>query len=225
MQIAIDGPVAAGKSTVAKRLAQRLEFLYIDTGAMYRAVTLMAERGEIPMDDEAALVDLIGRIEIEVRMPTDDERDGRLSTVLVDGEDVSHAIRRGSVNRDVSKVAALALVREALVPLQQEIAKGQSVVMEGRDITYHVLPQATLRIFLTAPEEVRIERYYHSRSARERGLDKAEVAGWLKERDYQDWHRKASPLRITEGVWQLDTRDMNVEEVVEAIIRRVGKLE
>jgi cytidylate kinase len=220
-QIAIDGPVAAGKSTVARKLAEHLGFVYVDTGAVYRAVTLAAQREGFEMTDEEALVELAKRLDIDVRMPEGEEKDGRLSTVSLNGEDVSWKIRGGNVTRDVPMVAAMPQVREVLVAMQQRIARGKNVVMEGRDITYVVLPEADLKIYLDASEEVRIERYFQSRTAKDRGLSKEDVATWLMERDYTDKNRAASPLKIVPGVWQLDCSELSIDEVVETIAKRV----
>lgn len=223
-QIAIDGPVAAGKSTVAVKLAKKLGFVYVDTGAMYRAVALAAMRLGYRMDDEAMLADLVEKLEIDVRLPEANENDGRISTVLLNGEDVSLEIRSKLVSENVATVAALPRVREALVPKQQLIAEDRDVVMEGRDITYVVLPQADLKIFLTAQEGVRIQRYHEKMMTTNGGLTLEKAADMLKARDELDTNRVASPLKIVEGVWVLDTSEMTIEEVVETIARRVGEM-
>jgi cytidylate kinase len=223
-QIAIDGPVAAGKSTVARQVAERLGFVYVDTGAIYRALTLAAQRRGIAVNDEVTMTTLAHEVEIDVRLPNQDEQDGRQSTVTLDGEDVSWQIRKGKVNRDVAIVAALPQVRGVLVPLQQRIARGKDVVMEGRDITYVVLPDADIRIFLDAAEDVRVERYFHGRRAQEKGWSREEVRAWLQERDETDRNRHASPLKQVPGVWVLDTSGMTLEEVVSMIVRRVEEL-
>ena len=149
-QIAIDGPVAAGKGTVSRLLAQKLGFLYVDTGAMYRATALLAIRHEIDLNDEDKVVAILKKSKLEMRNPLPpDEIDGRLTTVILDGEDVSWAIRTQECSEGSSKVAVLKKLRKVLVAKQQEIAKSQDVVMEGRDITFRVLPEADLKIFLT----------------------------------------------------------------------------
>lgn len=222
--IAIDGPVAAGKSTVSRRLAEKLGFLYIDTGAMYRAVTLAAQQQHLDINDEASLKELISQINLQVRLPTNDEQDGRQSTVLLDGTDVSWDIRKGAVNRDVATVAALPKVREALVPVQQRIAAGQNVVMEGRDITYVVLPKAQLKIYLDATMDVRVWRYQQARSSSEHTITQQEAKTWLQERDDTDKHRSASPLKIVPGVWVLDSTNLTIEQVVDQIADRANNL-
>lgn len=223
-QIAIDGPVAAGKSTVAKKLAQALHFIYVDTGAMYRAVALVALRREVDVAQEEALVHLVTELSIDIHLPVGKEKDGRLSTVWVDGEDVSWKIRSESVSCVVAKVAALPRVREALVPKQQAIAGDRNVVMEGRDTTYVVLPQADLKIFLDASVEERIKRYYALLLSQKVSVSHGEAALWLKERDELDKNRAASPLKIVPGVWVLDSTHLTVDAVVSLIMKRVGEL-
>lgn len=220
-QIAIDGPVAAGKSTVARELSKATEFVYVDTGAMYRAVTLQAMRRGLSLEDESELVALVRGMEIDVRAPEGEEKDGRLSTVLVDGEDVSWAIRESKVSARVATVAAMPRVREVLVPKQRQIAHKSPVVMEGRDITYVVLPDADLKIYLTASEEVRIERYFRMLSEKDKGITREYAEQILKERDELDASRETSPLRVVPGAWVLDTSKLTVMQVVEMIVSRV----
>lgn len=224
VQIAIDGPVAAGKSTVARELAKKTKYVYVDTGAMYRAVTLAALESETSVEDEDALVALVRGMNIDVRSPIGSEIDGRLSTVLVDGKDVSWDIRTAEVSGSVAKVAAMPRVREVLVPKQRKIALEQDVVMEGRDITYVVLPDAELKIYLTANEEVRIDRWFEMMKSKDENLSKEEASELLKKRDELDTTREASPLRIVPGAWVLDTSEMTVEQVVDTIIERVKEV-
>lgn len=223
-QIAIDGPVAAGKSTTARLLADKLGFTYVDTGAMYRAVTLMALEQKVALNDESALVALVKEVDFDVRLPQTNEQDGRLSTVTINGRDVSLEIRQKHISENVHLVASLSRVREALVPKQQAIAATRDVVMEGRDITYVVLPQAQLKIFLDAREEVRIERYYQMLLAKNPQLTESE-AGWLlRERDALDRNRAASPLKIVEGVWHYDSSGKTIEQVVDEISTAVNEM-
>ena len=223
-QIAIDGPVAAGKSSVARELAKKLDFVYVDTGAMYRAVTLKALDNGIAIGNEDELVQLVRGMEIDVRVPFSDEKDGRLSTVLMDGRDVSWEIRTPRVSEAVATVAGLPRVREVLVEKQRKIALLRKVVMEGRDITYVVLPEADLKIYLTANEKVRIERYFQMLSAKDSKITRLEARQILKDRDELDITREASPLRIVKDAWVLDTSEMNIEEVVQIIAEKVGGL-
>ncbi len=224
-QIAIDGPVAAGKSTVARELAKKLNFVYVDTGAMYRAITLLVLEKGIAINDESAIVDLLKKTKIDVRSPRGEEIDGRLSTVLLNGKDVSWEIREPRVGAKVAKVASLPKVREVLVEKQREIAAERKVVMEGRDITYVVLPQADLKIFLTAREEVRIERYFLKMKANNPDLTKEQARELLLQRDKLDKTRKTSPLKIVEGAWVLDTSDLSIPEVVDKIVEKVKEKE
>jgi cytidylate kinase len=223
-QIAIDGPVASGKSTTARLLADKLGFTYVDTGAMYRAITLVALERQIDLTDEQALTKLVHEVAIDVRFPQSDERDGRLSTVLIDGRDVSWDIRKANINENVHLVASLPLVREALVVKQQAIAQARDVVMEGRDITYVVLPEAQLKIFLDANESVRIERFYLMLKSKNHQIVKEDAANLLRERDELDRNREASPLKIVEGVWHYDSSGKTIEEVVDEISARVTEM-
>ncbi len=220
-QIAIDGPVAAGKSTVARELSKRLGFVYVDTGAMYRAVTLAAQRAGVGLDDEAGLTRLVEALDIDVRMPVGDELDGRLSTVLLAGEDVSWQIRAPEVSAGVAVVAAKQKVREVLVGKQRKIAEDRDVVMEGRDITYVVLPHADLKIFLSASEEVRVLRYYTMLTQKNSEISMEEARELLVARDKLDTTRETSPLKVVADAWVVDTSTMSIEEVVETIAERV----
>jgi cytidylate kinase len=223
-QIAIDGPVASGKSTTARLLADKLVFTYVDTGAMYRAITLAALERHIYLKDESALVELVDELPIDVRFPETQERDGRLSTVLLDGRDVSWDIRKPNINENVHLVASLPRVREALVVKQQAIAQARDVVMEGRDITYVVLPDAQLKVFLDAKESVRIERFYRMLRSKNQDITEEDAASLLRERDELDRNREASPLKIVEGVWHYDSSGKTIEQVVEEISQRVSEL-
>ncbi len=223
-QMAIDGPVAAGKGTVAKLVATRLGFLYVDTGAMYRTVALLALRQGIDPSVESQVVKILAGTRIELRSPLDSEKDGRLSTVLLNGQDVSWQIRTREVSEAASKVAAHPSVRQYLVEQQQAIAHGADVVMEGRDITYRVLPDAQLKIYLTASEEVRAARRQFQFQEKGEQMSLEQVLSDLRIRDKRDKERGADPLKIVEGAWVLDTSKLGLEEVVEQIMQRVHQL-
>lgn len=223
-QVAIDGPVAAGKSTVARELAVDTDFVYVDTGAMYRAVTLAAGERGISLDDEDSLVELVEQLDIDVRSPRGEEKDGRLSTVVVNGKDVSWEIRGEGVSAVVAKVASYPRVREVLVPKQRAIASDRDVVMEGRDITYVVLPEADLKIYLTASEDVRVKRYHEKLGEYEEDLTEERAREMLMERDELDMTREASPLRIEPDAWVLDTSKMTIAEVVGTIAGRIREI-
>lgn len=224
-QIAIDGPVAAGKGTISRLLAQQLGFLYVDTGAMYRATALLALREGINLDDEDRVVALLEKSKLEMRNPLPPkETDGRLTTVILDGEDVSWAIRTQKCGDGSSKVAVLPKLRRVLVKKQQEIAASQNVVMEGRDITFRVLPDANLKIFLTASIEARAERRHTQYLSKGVNISIEEVIQEIKERDERDMQRDTDPLHIVPDAWVIDTSNLEIEEVVKLIADKVTSL-
>lgn len=220
--IAIDGPVAAGKGTISRLVADRLGFLYVDTGAMYRVTAWLGLEHNVPWDDEAALVELIEKTTIEMRNPSSTEKDGRLTTVIVNGEDVSWKIRTEEVSKGASIVAAHPDVRKILVEKQKLVAKGQNVVMEGRDITYAVLPQAQLKIYLTAGETVRARRRHLQLLTKGTNISFEEVYTQLLKRDELDMNRTTDPLKIVPSAWVIDTSDLSIEHVVELIVAKVA---
>jgi len=224
-QIAMDGPVAAGKGTVARLTAQRLNLLYVDTGAMYRVTALLALRNNISFEDENALVKIIQASKMEMRNPTDAEKDGRLTTVLLNGEDVSWEIRTEKVSANSSKVAALKMVRQELVKKQQAIATAQNVVMEGRDITFRVLPDAQLKIFLTASDETRAKRRQAELQSKGQDVTFEEVYKDLVERDKRDMERAVDPLHITKDAWVIDTSELSINEVVDLIVSKAQNVQ
>lgn len=223
-QIAIDGPVAAGKSTVAKILAERLGFLYVDTGAMYRAVALKAQRECIQWVIEEEVISLLSTLNLELDKPNGNESDGRLVTVLLDGEDVSQIIRSSDIAEGASIVSSYEAVREVLVTMQQNIASGENVVMEGRDIGSVVLPKAQLKIYLDADQSERVARKFQDLI--DKGFDekKNKVKEDLVKRDTREMTRTVTPLKPAKDAWILDSTGKSVEEVVEEIMERVGEL-
>jgi CMP/dCMP kinase len=225
LQIAIDGPVAAGKGTVARLVAERLNITYIDTGAMYRVAGLLATRAGVSWEDEMGVASLAERAKIELRQPQGEEKDGRLITVIVDGEDVSWKIRTEEASKGSSAVAKLAKVREVLVQKQQDMAKTQSVIMEGRDITFRVLPEADLKIYLTASPEERAKRRHKELQMRGEDVTYEAVLDDLKKRDAQDMGRKVDPLQVVPGAWVLVTDRKTIEQVVREIEDRVRQLQ
>ncbi|MDO4621682.1 MAG: (d)CMP kinase [Eubacteriales bacterium] len=212
-QIAIDGPAGAGKSTIARKVSAELGFIYVDTGAMYRAMGLFFLDRKIDSRDlekvKASLDDAV--IELEIV-------DG-VQHVILNGEDVSTRIRTEEAGMMASAVSAIGEVREKLVSMQQQIAASRSIVMDGRDIGTVVLPHAPLKIFLTAGVMVRAERRYKELLAKGQEPDLAAIAADIEKRDHQDMTRAVSPLKQAEDAILLDTSDMNIEEVTEAIIR------
>lgn len=216
--IAIDGPVAAGKGTVSRLVADRLGFLYVDTGAMYRVAALLGIKAGVDLQDESTLVKLVGDANIEMRNPTSQEKDGRLTTVLVDDEDVSWEIRTEKVGQGASIVAAHPKIRQVLVKKQQQIAANQNVIMEGRDITHKVLPQAQLKIYLTGGETIRAKRRHLQLLTKGQDVSFEEVFTQLLERDQRDMNRKTDPLKIIPEDWVIDSSDFLIEQVVELIV-------
>ncbi|MEA3407176.1 MAG: (d)CMP kinase [Chloroflexota bacterium] len=219
--IAIDGPAAAGKSTIGSLLAQRLGYLYFDTGVMYRAVTWAALDRGIPIEDEMAVTRLAWTLRIEVVPPTED--DGRQYTVLADGRDITWAIRTPEVNRYVSPVSAYPGVRMALTQQQRRIGASGGVVMVGRDIGTVVLPQAQVKIYLDATVEERARRRHLEVLERGEASDYEEVLEDLRRRDRIDSTREQAPLRVAEDAVVVDSTDKCIEEVVarvEAVVRQ-----
>lgn len=223
-QIAIDGPVAAGKGTVASLLAKKLNFTYIDTGAMYRMSALLAERNNIAFDDEEKIVKLAQAAHMDMHAPVEEEKDGRLTTVLLNDEDVSWLIRTEKVSAGSSAVAVLPNLRKTLVKKQQEIASNKDVVMEGRDITYRVLPNADIKIYLTANDIVRSRRRHMQNLMKGFDVSFEQVYKELLERDEQDSNRESDPLRITPDAWVIDNSDLDIIKTVDIIIARVTLL-
>jgi cytidylate kinase len=217
--IAIDGPAASGKSSVAQRLAARLGYLYFDTGVMYRAVTLAALRGGVKIGDEDAVNALAEGVRIEVVAPT--AADGRAYTVLADGDDVTWAIRAQEVEAAVSPVSAYPEVRRVLTDHMRRIANRGRVVMVGRDIGTVVLPGAVLKIYLDATLETRARRRCLEVRSRGETRTYAEVLGALSERDRFDSSRASAPLRPAPDATIIDTTDLDIDGVVAAVERLI----
>lgn len=208
--LAIDGPAGAGKSTIARRLAQRLGFLYIDTGAMYRAVALWAMRTNTDLADSHRLEQLALAAVIELSPP---------GSVLLNGEDITALIRTQEVSGAASKVSAVPAVRRALVQKQREMGARQSVVMEGRDIGTNVFPDADIKIYLDASLDVRAARRLHDLEA---SGDQASIDGIvreIRERDQRDSTRGEAPLRQAVDAFLVDTSHMTIEQVEQAILK------
>lgn len=221
MQIAIDGPVAAGKSTIAKLLASQLKMTYIDTGAMYRTLALAAQIADIDWDNGPALAKLAHQIKIRLARPTGDKKDGRPVSVYLNEEDVSWKIRESKIGEGASKVGIFPEVRKVLVKLQQQMCDGKRVVMEGRDIGSKVLPNADLKIFMIADQAERVKRKRKHLKQIGETLTKKQVRADLIARDTREMTREVDPLRPTLDAWQLDTTDLSIEQVVAKIIKKV----
>ncbi|WP_088007515.1 (d)CMP kinase [Indiicoccus explosivorum] len=213
MQIAIDGPAAAGKSTVAKIVAEQLGIIYIDTGAMYRAATLKALETGVDLSDSQALSDLLTRTDIRLEPGDTGQR------VFLDGTDVTEEIRSDKVTRAVSEVAAHRGVRSRMVKLQKEFAEGRGVVMDGRDIGIHVLKEADLKVFMIASAEERARRRYEENQIRGIGTPITDLQAEIEKRDKMDSERKESPLVQAADAVLIDTTALTVPEVAERIVR------
>ena len=211
IQIAIDGPASAGKSTVAKILAKKNGFIYCDTGAMYRTLTLAALKAQTNLDSEQDLMALLNQLSIEFSQ----EKDGQ--HVFLNQADVTDAIRSNEVTNSVSKVSAYKDIREEMVVRQQKIAESNSIVMDGRDIGTVVLPNADLKVFLVASVEERAERRYKENVAKGIETDFEELKKEIADRDHYDSTRKNSPLVQATDAVLVDTSGLTIEKVVEKI--------
>lgn len=217
--IAIDGPAASGKSTVGSLMAERLGYVYLDTGVMYRAVTWAALGAHIAIEDEAEVTALAERLRIEILRPTVD--DGRQYTILADGADVTWEIRKPEVDRGVSPVSAYAGVRAALTAQQRRMGVRGEIVMVGRDIGTVVLPNADLKIYLDATLEQRADRRYREMVARGESPEFCEVLGAVRRRDEIDSSRALAPLHPADDAAVIDTTMMTVAEVMERLMALV----
>lgn len=208
--IALDGPAGAGKSTVARLVAKALGFVYVDTGAMYRAVTWHVLSRDISVDDVGAVVAAAREISIDLAPG----EAGQL--VFVDGEDVTEYIRSSAINRNVSYIARIPEIRELLVSMQKRLAEGKGVVMDGRDIGTKVLPDAEVKVYLTANARRRAERRFSELGDPQISIEELETQ--IRNRDFLDKEREVSPLMQAEDAVLLDTTEMSLEEVVEAVL-------
>jgi CMP/dCMP kinase len=211
IRIAIDGPGGAGKSTIAKQIAGRLDIDYIDTGAMYRAVAYKLVRDNVDMYDEAALKTMLDATDIDFSG----------GSTLLDGEDISDRIRTQEISRKASECSALAPVRAKLVELQKKMGSTKSVIMDGRDIGTVVLKDAELKIYLTASAEERAHRRHRELLSKGEDISYEKVLADMQERDYNDMHREITPLHRADDAIELDTTGMSIDEVTEYILRKV----
>ena len=213
MIIAIDGPAGAGKTTVARLLAEKLNIFYLDTGATYRALTFKALEEKIDLDDEEALENLAKNLNLRF--------DFSQGKVFLDEEDVTDKIRQPVIDKNISKVAEKPKVREVLVELQRKIAQDKDFIVEGRDTTTVVFPNAQFKFFLDADFYVRLKRRFKELKEKGVNISFSEVERDLKRRDKADLERKVGPLRKAEDAIYIDTTDLSLEEVIEKIIKIV----
>lgn len=211
MNIAIDGPAGAGKSTIAKKLAKELGFIYVDTGAMYRAMAYYFLQNGIASDDEAAIARACPAVDVTIAYENGEQQ------VLLNGENVNGVIRTEQVGNMASATSVYPVVRKKLVELQQELAAKADVIMDGRDIGTCVLPNAQVKIYLTASSKTRATRRYEELTAKGESCDLEEIEKDIIERDYRDMHRETSPLKQAEDAVLVDSSDLTINEVVAAI--------
>lgn len=212
-KIAIDGPAGAGKSTVARAVAKELGLAYLDTGAMYRAITLAALRAGVDFNDSRALADLTESVELDIQIGSDGE-----NIIFLNGENVSEEIREPEINRNVSYVARCPEVREIMVSKQQEIGRRGGGVMDGRDIGTKVMPEAEFKFFLTASLEERARRRLAELKAKGINLTLPQMIEEIRTRDKIDSERECSPLQAARDAIYLDTTEMTIEQVVKYIV-------
>lgn len=211
MNIAIDGPAGAGKSTIAKTLAKNLGFIYVDTGAMYRAMAYYFLSHDIGAEDEAAIAEACPKVDVTIAYENGEQQ------VILNGENVNGVIRTEQVGNMASATSVYPVVREKLVELQRQLAAKSDIIMDGRDIGTCVLPNAQVKIYLTASSATRAKRRYDELTAKGIECDLAEIEKDIIDRDYRDMHRETSPLKQAEDAVLVDSSEMNINEVVEAI--------
>lgn len=211
--VAIDGPSGAGKSTVARAAAARLGYIYVDTGAMYRAIGLAVCRRGIAEEDTAGIIAVLPEIRLAITYQNGAQH------VVLNGEDVSEAIRTPEIARYASKVSAVPAVRQFLLDVQRGMAENGNILMDGRDIGTVILPQAQVKIFLTASVEARAERRYLELCEKGQAVTREQVAADIAERDRQDMTRAIAPLRQAEDAVLLDTSALTLEESIQAVLR------
>ncbi len=208
--IAIDGPSAAGKSTIAKKLAKELGYAHLDTGAMYRCVAYFSKLKDVSFDDEEKIASLIDAMQI---------RFDAQGNVYLNDENVSNEIRKNEISMLTSKISAYPAVREKLVAMQQKMAEHKGYIMDGRDIGTVVLPNAEIKVYMVASVKARADRRYKEYVEKQIEADYDTIYKDIEQRDYQDMNRKTSPLKKADDAVEIDTSDMSIEEVVNTIRR------
>lgn len=217
LNIAIDGPSGAGKSTISKMLAKKLGIIYLDTGAMYRAVALYVHRNNVDPCDSERVIPLLDKINIEFKGEGDEKR------IYLNGEDVSAQIREHYISKMASDVSKIKEVRLFLVQQQRDIAKKCDIVLDGRDITSYVLPESKHKFYLTATARERAKRRFDELKAKGFDFSYEQILSDINDRDYNDTHRDFAPLTKTEDSVLIDSTNMTTEQVVEVILNYVNK--
>ena len=215
VSIAIDGPAGAGKSTIAKLLAAKMNYIYVDTGAMYRAMAVYFTQNHVNPDDEREINAAVSNVDITIEY-----MDG-VQQVILNGDNVTGLLRTEETGKMASKTSKYAAVRSKLVDLQRKLAKTTDVIMDGRDIGTCVLPNAQVKIYLTASSKTRATRRYEELTAKGESCDLEEIEKDIIERDYRDMHRETSPLKQAEDAIYIDSSDMTIEQVVERIVQLI----
>ena len=209
--VAIDGPAGAGKSTIAKLISREMGYIYVDTGAMYRAMAVYFSKNKVNPEDESAINEAVKNVDIKIEYQNGEQQ------VILNGENVTGLLRTEETGNMASKTSKYKEVRSKLVELQRELAKTTDVVMDGRDIGTTVLSDAFVKIYLTASSDARAKRRYDELVAKGEQCDLSAIKEDIEKRDYQDMHREISPLKQAEDAVLLDTSDMNIEQVVAAM--------
>lgn len=215
INIAIDGPAGAGKSTIAKTVSKELGYIYVDTGALYRTVGLNALRKGVNTKDAEGVIATLEGLEVSLRFVDDEQR------VFLGEEDVSAAIRQNEVSMAASNVSAIPKVREFLFDLQRDIAKKNNCLMDGRDIGTVVLPDAQIKLFLTASAEARADRRYKELIEKGQTVDYDVILQEIKDRDYQDSHREIAPLKQADDAVLVDSTEMNLQETIDYMLNLI----
>lgn len=215
--IAIDGPAGAGKSTIAKKVAKKLKFIYVDTGAMYRAMAIYFIKNNIDPKDEDSINAACDNVNITIEYVNDEQQ------VILNGENITSILRTEEVGNMASKISVYAKVRSKLVDIQRKLAKTTDVIMDGRDIGTTVLPDANVKIYLTASVQARASRRYKELLEKGQDADFDSIRMDIENRDYQDMNRENSPLRQADDAVLVDTSELNIEQTVDAIIAVINK--
>ena len=219
MIVAVDGPAGSGKGTITKKIAEDMGFLNLDTGATYRCVALETYRNNLDIvKDEQKIIEIANKIDIEI------DSSGEKDIILLNGEDVTSKIRTKEVTSIVSQVSSIIPVREKMVDVQRKLAKGKNVIVEGRDIGTVVFPNADLKIYLDASVEVRANRRFKEEKEKETNITYEEVLESIKQRDYNDMHKKFGALKKAEDAILIDTSNLSIDEVVEKVKGLIRKI-